>query len=700
MEQFILGQGATVNFDLKNGELVSVLHKNQELTSGRTALFTVKIRDRQGATRLVDATSCKFLRYENGVAKYSNEYFNAEVEFNRCAEGLCLRVNLTNKTDDLFEWVEIAPILVYNKLKDEDGGRGEIVYPYNEGCIVTDMAYRESMPFRYVEPDYPSKNTFSIFPNMIFAQFISYITNGVGVYMGMHDQERTTKHIDFCYCGDGIKIFLRTYCNANYGEDYKMPFDFVLKTFEGKWQKAGDIYYDWFKNNLPKGLKKISENEKLPKWYGESPIVVVYPLRGINDTDMSDNGMYPYKNALPILDDIVAETDSKVMALLMQWEGSAPWAPPYQWPPYGGEDEFNSFADEIHKRQMLLGLYCSGMGWTQRSKIDNSYDKTAEFERLGLLDEICVNSDKSAKSDICTSQRDGFDLCPASEKVKDLLKEEYQKICNGKVDYVQALDQNHGGNSYFCYSDRHGHVPAPGKWQHEQVNKLLSSIDKKGAIFGCESSAAEPFLSQLPFSDNRFELNYYVGKPTPIYSYLYHEFVNNFMGNQICAMLEKTENNFTYKLAYSFIAGDMLTLVLGGKDKILHAWCDYVEPIEKNVDKALALKFVKTLNAWRQNAGRKFLHYGKMVEHKKIKCSTEKFLLEDGKTYLVENSLLTSAYRCGEETVQFIVNYNLTPVEVEFEEEFDVYCDYKLENVNRGVKRMVVEPLSVVMIKI
>ena len=506
MEQFILGQGATVNFDLKNGELVSVLHKNQELTSGRTALFTVKIRDRQGATRLVDATSCKFLRYENGVAKYSNEYFNAEVEFNRCVEGLCLRVNLTNKTDDLFEWVEIAPILVYNKLKDEDGGRGEIVYPYNEGCIVTDMAYRESMPFRYVEPDYPSKNTFSIFPNMIFAQFISYITNGVGVYMGMHDQERTTKHIDFCYCGDGIKIFLRTYCNANYGEDYKMPFDFVLKTFEGKWQKAGDIYYDWFKNNLPKGLKKISENEKLPKWYGESPIVVIYPLRGINDTDMSDNGMYPYKNALPILENIVAETDSKVMALLMQWEGSAPWAPPYQWPPYGGEDEFNSFADEIHKRQMLLGLYCSGLGWTQRSKIDNSYDKTADFEKLGLLDGVCENSDQSVKSVICTSQRDGFDLCPASEKVKDLLKEEYQKICNGKVDYVQALDQNHGGNSYFCYSDRHGHVPAPGKWQHEQVNKLLSLIDKKGAIFGCESSAAEPFLSQLPFSDNRFKL--------------------------------------------------------------------------------------------------------------------------------------------------------------------------------------------------
>ncbi|MBQ7373730.1 MAG: hypothetical protein IJW64_04115 [Clostridia bacterium] len=700
MEQFIFAKDSVLIVDLKKGEIVDLIHKNQSLNEQKTALFAVKIRDRKGESFLVSSTRCNLVSYSSNVARYSCDYLDVDVIFSQVENGLNLRVNVKNKTDNLLEWVELAPIIVHNKLKDEFGGKGEIVYPYNEGCIVSNMAYRESMPFKYIEPDYPSKNTFSIFPNMIFAQFISYIADGVGVYMGMHDGERTTKHIDFCYCGGGIKIFLRTYCNARYGQDYSMPFDFVLKTFEGEWQKACDIYYGWFKTNLPKNLKKIDENDSLPEWYGNSPVVVAYPVRGKNDTDMSENGLYPYKNALPILEDIAEKTKSKVMALLMHWEGAAPWAPPYYWPPYGGESEFNDFADELHERQMLLGLYCSGMGWTQKSKIDLSYDKTAEFDKLGLIDSVCENSDGNAKSIICTSQRDGFDLCPSSRKVKNILKEEYEKLCNGKVDYVQALDQNHGGSSYFCYSDKHGHVPAPGKWQHEEVNSILSSIDKKGAIFGCESSATEPFLAQLPFSDNRYELNYYVGKPVPIYAYLYHEFVNNFMGNQICAMLEKTDNNFTYKLAYSFIAGDMLTLVLGGKDKMLHAWCDYVEPLEKTVDKDVVLPFVKTLNEWRNGKTKKFLHYGKMVEPRKIKCSKERFLLEDGKTYLVEDSLLTQAYACGEEKAQFIVNYNLNPVDVEFDENFDVYFDSNLKTVKKDCKKLTVDPLSAIMIKI
>ena len=70
--------------------------------------------------------------------------------------------NIRNKTQDLLEWIELMSFSVAEKLKDEKGGKGEIVYPYNEGCRVTNMAYRESMPFRYREPDYPSKNTFSI----------------------------------------------------------------------------------------------------------------------------------------------------------------------------------------------------------------------------------------------------------------------------------------------------------------------------------------------------------------------------------------------------------------------------------------------------------------------------------------------------------------------------------------------------------
>ncbi len=699
MERFNLAKDTAVNIDFERGEIAEITYKNQRINEGRVPMFSVKLRKRTGESRILSSYDCAFVSFTQHTACYTCDFFDVDVRFEQKGDALLWRANIRNKTQDLLEWIELMSFSVAEKLKDEEGGKGEIVYPYNEGCRVTNMAYRESMPFRYKEPDYPSKNTFSIFPNMVFAQFVAYMQDGVGIYLGMHDAERTTKHIDFCYCNGKIKVFMRSFCDVDYGQSYTMPFDCVLEIFQGDWYAAADIYYRWFSQNRPDGLKKIEENSALPAWYSKNPLVVAYPLRGKCDTDMSANGLYPYKNALPLLEEIADKTDCKIMALLMHWEGTAPWAPPFVWPPYGKTGEFEEFADELHAKDMCVGLYCSGLGWTQESQIDKTYHCEAEFETLHIADHLCSNSNGELKSTICLQQRNGYDFCPASETTKKIFKEEFEKVSHSKVDYVQALDQNHGGASYFCYSDKHGHTPAPGKWQQTEMLNLLSSIDKNGILFGCESAAAEPFLTQLQFSDNRFELNYYLGTPIPVYAYLYHEYVNNFMGNQICAMLEKSENNFTYRLAYAFTAGDMLTVVMDGQGDILHAWCDYVEPREKHVDKDVAFAFIKTLNSWRQKGGKNFLNYGKMVAPIGVCCTKEKFLLEDKKTYLVADSVLSSAYEYGGERVQFLVNYNLAPVDVALGKKCEVYFDSDLRILEKGADKITIAPLSVAMIK-
>lgn len=694
-----LSPSTAVTIDFECGEIAGIFHQTEQINAGRVPMFAVKLRDGAGRSRVISSTQCHFVSFDGEIARYTAQDVDVELLLKAENGGLIWRANVKNKTQDLLEWIELMSFSVCKALKDEPNGKGEIVYPYNEGCRVTNMAYRESMPFRYAEPDYPSKNTFSIFPNMIFSQFIAYMVGGYGVYLGMHDAERTTKHIDFCYAGEGIKLFMRAFCDVGYGEDYTMPFDSVMQVVDGDWYAAAEIYRQWFSHHLPDGLTKIGQATDLPAWYTQSPLVVAYPLRGRHDTDTSDNGLYPYANAYPLLEDISQKTGSQVMALLMHWEGTAPWAPPYTWPPYGGETEFSAFVDGLHQRDMLAGLYCSGLGWTQVSNVDPSYCMEEEFDRMHLARCICCDTDGRIESTICTAQRVGFDFCPADKAVKEIFKTEFDKLCASKIDYVQALDQNHGGGSYFCYGKDHGHPPAPGKWQQTEVNALLSSIDKQGVLFGCESAAAEPFLSQLRFSDNRFELNYYVGEPIPVYGYLYHEYVNNFMGNQICAMLEKKENNFTYRLAYSFIAGDMLTVVMNGNGDLLYAWCDYIQPKEKKLDKSVVLPFIKTLNAWRRKGGKDFLCKGKMVVPEKINCGKQAFLLEDGKTYLMPDDALTVAYEYGGARAQFIVNYNLQPVAVSWATPCDVYLDCDLTALEKGISQLTLPPLSVVMLK-
>lgn len=697
MKTFLLKDKNQIVIDFEKGSIQDVIFRGSSIVKGETPFFSVKIRDRRGKSRIITAFDCQFQAFDGVQAKYLHAELEAIVSITAKEDGLLWRISVENKTSDLLEWVELASFGVAEKLRDEQGGVGKIVYPYNEGALVTDMKKRMESPFPYIEPEYPSLGKYSVFPNMVSSQFLAYIANGCGVYLGFHDEERTTKHIDFRYGHGCIKLQIRSYCNARYGENYSMPFDCDMTLFQGDYFDACALYRSWFESHLPKGLKKIINAENLPAWYGESPIVVTYPVRGKFDTDeMQPNGLYPYKNALPFLNEIAKETDSRVMSLLMHWEGTAPWAPPYVWPPYGGERQFSEYVQEAHISGVLVGLYCSGMGWTQQSNLIASYNMEKTLEEEGLLNIMCANTDGSVQSKICREQRFGYDICPACEKSKAILSKEFNKLVKSGVDYVQALDQNHGGASYFCYSEKHNHVPAPGKWQAQETSEMLSRIDNGQVLLGCESAAAEPFLTQLKFSDNRFNLNYYIGTPIPVYSFIYHEYVNNFMGNQICMMLSKEEYNYSFRCAYSFIAGDMLTAVIDDKGEISYCWGS--ECFKFHTEKESSLTVLKNLNAWRQKGGKKFLHTGRMVKPMPVLCGKKSFIIENGSQFKVDE-VLTSAYEFDGETAQFIANYNLNPVTVKLPRKVTAYMDSELKNPIEDVDVLEIPALSAVMLQ-
>ena len=654
--------------DFQKGFIVSLTKKERELLAGeKLPLFEIALRDADGEQTRVNAFQAAYCTVESDDTEVRVVYGGLDgltvtvyLTLDKNLSSLHWRIDIDNPTSRLIEWIDYPQVCVKNCLRYK-GGDGQILWPYNEGVLVDDMALREASMLRYREPEYPSLGLFGMYPNMVQSQFLAFLFGNGGLYVGAHDPAFGVKNIDFRLCGDGIKLQLRTYACCPAGEPYVMNCEVVYRLFDGDWHDGAEIYRKWFEKNKSADFIPIEKNKNLPDWYGESPVIITYPVRGLHDMDeMNPNKLFPYMQAMPIVEQLSKTMDCKIMALLMHWEGSAPWAPPYVWPPFGGETVFKEFLEALHRTGNLLGVYCSGIGWTQQSNLIVDYNKEAEFEKNNLKDIMCSAPDGQLPlSNICTGQRSGYDFCPACEATVDILTNEILNLVDAGIDYVQVLDQNHGGNSYFCYSKNHGHPPAPGEWQVKASKRLLGMLkpDDSKILFGCESAAAEPFIPQLMLSDNRFELNYHMGTPVPLYSYIYHQYVNNFMGNQVGLNFISTPDNLFYRLGYSFAAGDLLTLVITDTGEIMQYWGSREFSILP--DKEKTLEFIKNLNLWRVGAGKKYLHTGKMVKPFKVLCDGNKSFELENRNPLVVQRLLTSRFEASDKsTGQVIINYD------------------------------------------
>ena len=594
------------------------------------------------------------------------------------------RISVHNEGGNMVEWVGVLP-LILPKLKGEGGALdAEILYPFNEGAIVDSMAMRESSWLTDHNPQYPSMGCYPVFPNMVFAQMMAYLYDGdhgrEALYFGAHDSVRGVKVVDFVSAadGEGVEMRFRYYCGVDYGADYEADFPLVIKAVTGGWEAAAEVYRTWFDENLPKRLTKIADNDNLPDWYADNPFVISYPVRGIHDMDipMNPNALYPYTNGLPIIDEIAEKTDARLLVLLMHWEGTAPWAPPYVWPPFGDPDNFDEYLEALHARGHMLGVYCSGFGYTINSNLID-YNCAETYEKEGLEAAMCAAPNGEVWiSKICTGQRSGYDICPASELGKSILADAYLPLLTSKVDYAQILDQNHGGGQYFCYSKDHGHAPAPGPWMTENMQNVLGEWNDAAGktLLGCESAAAEPFIGNLLFSDNRFELCYFIGRPVPLYAYLYHEYVRNFMGNQVCCPIPTGMDTLRYRMGYSFSIGDCMTVVLCPDGTLMQNWG--TRDFEHAPDKEKALAFVGAMTKFYREEAKPFLYNGRMTRGLPVECGTAPF----GHNL---PEILSSAWEADGKRVQILVNA--------FDEEKTCWV---------GGKEMVLAPNSATMIEI
>ena len=670
----LVARDLELSINIEAGTISSLRLAGKECIVSLCPIFVARLRNKAGECFYIDSTKAECHEARSGCITYSgfggdfsslwvkiiveaNEEINWEIELGGVDSEYAL------------EWVEL-PKICLPKLKDNDPKGGKILFPYNEGIIVTN---ENELP-RY-EPEFLSSGAYFTFPNMVSSQFMSYLFDSVGLYIGAHDKKRGLKCVDFYPYENGVALQMRLYSGADYGQGYKSEFPIVFKSCGPSWQSAGEIYRGWFESNPPQNLTKISKNQTLPQWYSESPLVVTYPVRGIHDMDkMEPNALFPYKNALPIIDKIKGTTNTRIMALLMHWEGTAPWAPPYVWPPFGGVESFDELKDALHKNGDLLGVYCSGFGYTKQSTLIKEYNQEKKIEEDNVLSGVChspANKPELGRT-CCPYQRYGYDICPASNRGKEILDEAYLPLFENEIDYAQILDQNHGGGQYMCFAREHNHPPMPGEWMTLGMQELLDEWSKKAPnmLFGCEGGAAEPFIGGLLMSDNRFELNYPFGEVVPLYAFLYHEYVRNFMGNQCGCPFEPSVDTLRYRLAYSFSIGDIMTLILNPNGTLMSHWGTH--DFESAPDMEKALLFIKNMVEFYNSEGKKYLHCGKMSAYGNFECEEIKIPMFRGRKFASLPRLLCSVWEAEDGKLAYIV-VNPEETDISFSIDGEIY---------------------------
>jgi hypothetical protein len=197
-----------------------------------------------------------------------------------------------------------------------------------------------------------------------------------------------------------------------------------------------------------------------------------------------------------------------------------------------------------------------------------------------------------------------------------------------------------------------------------EMKKLLNEWNVKadGALLGCESAASEPFMQNLLFSDNRFELTHFLGKAVPLYAYLYHEFLHNFMGNQVCALLPA--ESYFYRQAYSFAAGDMPTIVLSPIGRIVSYWGQRDFSENKLPEETDVLAFIKTLRDFYLE-NKEIMCKGNMVKPLPYTTGEIRYACEYGRSYVAEE-VLSNAFELDGEKMQIFVNHTKEDKQIEW----------------------------------
>lgn len=641
-----------------NGAICDLMQNGKSLITTSDRAFHLRLLDDNGDTVLVDDRDFSEFSFDgDGILHWCgcDKFPRMEVTLKiRKAEHGSFRFRPSVTGIPAGHYLELiaAPLLGVPLAHD-------LLMPHSDGALFQlEKAIDEEWADHLSFPGYCD-----CYPGLKQMQFLAAYSDNGGVYLAADDLTHSIKFLGLAHkAGDKFfNAYIECCCGTDDHDapvaDYELPYDLIVRPFAGDWQHACEIYRQWVEQD-----PAMKRNFTLPDWLDESPVVIIYPVRGGKSISNDPNRFLPYENAFPRIKELAEQLNSKVMVLLMRWDHNGPWLPPYYWPPVGGAESFRKFRDLLHGEGHLLGVYGSGTHFTRKS-LTNDYSGEEIYQREHLEDSM-VRGPKGEIERGLGGIREGTAFCITEDACYRIMAEQTMILADEQVDFYQILDQNLGGAPLYCYSKEHHHSPVPGRAATDAMRKFLRDLNDQirargsNMILGTECAAAGPFVADMPFNDlraNFIETKY--ASPIHAYSYVFHRYLNNFFGNCCNVPNHTDEDCFRYRMARGFIGGSMMTIVLRDSGEI--DWgasvCDWSEPVpnQKNT-----ITLVRNMNVARQRYP-EFLQKGDMIPAPCIECGTRVFpTLSRYRDDKSGPEILCSAWRAPDgRKAAFFVNY-------------------------------------------
>ena len=127
------------------------------------------------------------------------------------------------------------------------------------------------------------------------------------------------------------------------------------------------------------------------------------------------------------------------------------------------------------------------------------------------------------------------------------------------------------------------------------------------------------------------------------------------MGNQVCCGLTHKEETLCYRMAYSFTAGDCLTLVLTPDGNVFPNWGCHDFSFIPNREKTLT--FIANMTKLYNEQAKPYLFDGKMIKTREYECN-KTFVTKTAEGVKLEvPTVLATAWKKNGKKAQVFVNH-------------------------------------------